>query len=240
GRLTTMTRVLDDVSRRISRFLARQLLVNACYAVVFGIGLAVIGVAYAPLWAFLTAPLRYLPSVRRWASALPPVPPRVAIAPGWTQPLEIAVFFVVLELFTANVVEPWVYGRSIGVSETALLIALAFWAWLWGPIGLLLATPLTACLVVLSEYAPSLEFFSVLLGDKPVLEPHVQCFQRLVARDQDEAADVVEGFVKTRDPDRVYDAVIVPALLLARQQAERGELDRDEEQFIYQATQEIL
>src|SRR5262249_39924187 len=141
---------------------------------------------------------------------------------------------------TANVVEPWVYGRSIGVSEAALLIALAFWAWLWGPIGLLLATPLTACLVVLSEYVPPLEFISVLLGDKPVLAPHVQYFQRLVARDQDEAGDVVEEYVKAHGRDKVYDAVIVAALLLVREQAERGALDRDEENFVYQATREIL
>jgi hypothetical protein len=138
------------------------------------------------------------------------------------------------------VVEPWLFGHSIGVSAVALLISAAFWAWLWGPVGLILSAPLTACLVVLGRYVPALEFLSVLLGDEPVLEPHVTYYQRLLARDGDEAAAVVDEFVETHSADEVCDQVIVPALILAKENRDRGELTPDEEKLIFKATQEIV
>jgi CheY-like chemotaxis protein len=147
---------------------------------------------------------------------------------------------LLLELGTANVVEPLLFGHSTGVSPIALLAAAAFWTWLWGPIGLVLSTPLTACLVVLGRYVPHLEFLGVLLGDEPALEPEVNYYQRLLARDQDEATDLVEEFLQTGPKEKVYDAVLSPALVLAKRDRESGALTVDDEQFVVQVTRDIL
>jgi predicted PurR-regulated permease PerM len=240
GGLARMTRALDDAGRRISRFLFMQLLINTSFGLaVFG-GLAAMGVPYPVLWGFLAAVLRYIPYVGAWVAAAFPLILSIAVFPGWTQPLLVVALFLVLEVFLSNVVEPRAYGRSIGVSEVALLIAAAFWTWLWGPIGLVLATPLTACLLVLGRHVPRLEFLAVLLGDQPALEPHVTFYQRLLARDEDEAADVVEEYLATHPADDVYDRVFVAALVLARENRDRGELSSADEQFIVTATREIL
>src|SRR5262249_17768756 len=152
----------------------------------------------------------------------------VAVLPGWTAPLLVIGLFVGLDLLTSNVLEPRLFGKSIGVSEVALLIAAVFWTWLWGPIGLVLAAPLTACLAVLGRYVPKMEFFSPLLGDEPVLELDVRYYQRLLAKDQDEAADLVEECLQTRRAEEVYDGVLVPALVLTKQDRERGELSPED------------
>jgi hypothetical protein len=150
------------------------------------------------------------------------------------------VFFLVLELITANVVEPWLFGRSLGVSEVALLVSAAFWTFLWGPIGLVLSNPLMVCLVVLGKYVPQLEFLSVLVGDEPALEPEVSYYQRLLARDQDEATQLVLELVKSADPDRIYDEVLVPALNYAKRDRARDTLTDADEQFVLQVTREIV
>ena len=138
------------------------------------------------------------------------------------------------------VVEPWLYGQSAGVSQVALLIAVIFWTWLWGPVGLLLATPLTVCLIVLGKHLPALGFIVVLMGDRPVIEAKARYYQRLLARDQDEAADIVETYVNADGRESVYDRVLLPALYYARQDRDRGLLNEDDAQFVVQATREIL
>jgi predicted PurR-regulated permease PerM len=240
GGLARMTRALDDAGRRISRFLFMQLLINTSFGLAVFAGLAAMRVPYAVLWGCLAAVLRYIPYLGTWVAAAFPLVLSIAVFPDWTQPLLVAALFLVLELFLSNVVEPRAYGRSIGVSEVALLIAAAFWTWLWGPIGLVLATPLTACLLVLGRHVPRLEFLAVLLGNQPALEPHVTFYQRLLARDEDEAADVVEEYLATHSADYVYDQVFVPALVLARENRDRAELSSADEQFIVTATREIL
>jgi AI-2E family transporter len=152
----------------------------------------------------------------------------------------VLAFVVVLELSTAYVIEPWLFGHSTGVSPIALIVAAVFWAWLWGPIGLLLSTPLTACLVVLGRHVPRLEFLGVLLGAKSVMDPEFTFYQRLLARDQDEAADVVNGYLQTHPPETVCDAVLVPALVLAKYDRDSGALNPDDERFIFQVTRAIL
>ncbi len=147
---------------------------------------------------------------------------------------------VVLELVTANVVEPRLFGHSMGVSEVALLVAAAFWAFLWGPIGLVLSSPLTVCLVVLGKYVPQLEFLDVLLGDEPSLDADVSYYQRLLARDQDEAAQLVLAQAKTSPPEQVYDGLLVPALNYVKQDRERDDLTEADEQFVLRATREIV
>ncbi len=149
-------------------------------------------------------------------------------------PLAIFGFFIVIELLTANVIEPLLFGHSTGVSPLALLLAAAFWTWLWGPLGLILSTPLTVILVVLGKYVPELHFLEVLLGDEPVLSTDVMFYQRLVARDLDEAAELAEEYVGGHPPEAVYEDVLLPALLHAKRDRERGELEADNYEFVLQ------
>jgi hypothetical protein len=156
----------------------------------------------------------------------------------WLQPVEVLGLFAVVELLTANVIEPLLFGKSAGISPVALLVAAIFWTWLWGPIGLILSTPLTVCLFVLGRYVPQLEFFAVLLGEEPALETRYSFYQRLLAHDQDEAGDVVEEFLQHHPLDQVADEVLLPALALAKRDRERGVLDEDDEHFVLRAIRE--
>ncbi|HEV3258358.1 MAG TPA: AI-2E family transporter [Gemmataceae bacterium] len=240
GRLTLTTRALDEAAQRISRFLVMQLIINLGFGTLLGIGLFLIHVPYAFLWGFLAAVLRFVPYVGTWIAMVLPLAISIALSEGWAQPLLLVALFLSLELFTANVIEPLLFSHSTGVSPVALLIAVVFWTWLWGPIGLVLATPLTTCLVVLGKYVPQIEFFDVLLGDEAVLETEVSYYQRLLARDPDEAALLVEEHLKTQPLETVYDEMLVPALVLARRDRQRGELAPEDGDFIVQVTRDIL
>ena len=240
GRITLTTKALDEAGQRLSRYLFTQAVINGSFGVVFAAGLLVIGVKYALLWGMLAALLRYVPYIGSWVAALLPLVLSLALFQSWWPVLAVLVFFLVLELITANVVEPWLFGRSLGVSEVALLVAAAFWTFLWGPIGLVLSNPLMVCLVVLGKYVPQLEFLSVLVGDEPALEPEVSFYQRVLARDQDEATQLVLERVKSGDPDRIYDEVLVPALNYAKRDRARDTLTDADEQFVLQVTREIV
>jgi predicted PurR-regulated permease PerM len=240
GRLTGATRVLIDAAERLSRFLLTQLLVNAAFGVVVAIGLTFIGVPYAFLWAVLTMLLRFVPYVGALVSAAFPLLLSFAISPGWTQPLLVLALFVVLDLVTANVIEPLVIGHSTGVSPLALLVAAAFWTWIWGPVGLALATPLTVCLVVLGQHVGRLGFLSVLLSDRPPLAPHVSYYQRLLADDLGEASRLVAAHADAEGTARVPDDVILPALAMARRDRQRGELSAERARAIHEATRTIV
>jgi predicted PurR-regulated permease PerM len=248
GRLIVATRAIDEGARRISRFLLMQLCVNSAFGLLLTIGLIALGMVtghpelsrYALLWGFICGTLRFVPYVGTWFGAALLFFFTVATLPDWATPLVIFGYFLALELLTANVVEPLLFGHSTGVSPVALLLAAAFWTWLWGPVGLVLSTPLTVLLVVLGKYVPQLEFFEVLLGDEPALHPSVTYYQRLVARDQDEASELVEEFVQTHTLDAVYEQVLLPALALARKDREREELDADDFEFVLRATRDVL
>ena len=240
GQITVMTKALDDAGQRISRFLLMQLIVNATVGLSVGVGLLAIGVRYAFLWGFLAAVFRYIPYIGVWIAALPPIILSLAMFEGWVQPLLVIGLFLVIELTASNVIEPRLYGRSIGVSEVALLVAAAFWAFLWGPIGLVLSSPLTVCMVVLGKYVPPLKFLDVLLGDEPPLDAHVTFYQRLLARDQDEATQLVLAQAKASSPEQVYDDFLVPALNYAKRDRERDDLTESDEQSVLQAMLEIL
>jgi predicted PurR-regulated permease PerM len=239
GRLTVTTMALDDATSRISRYLFAQLVVNSCYGLVFAAGLYFIGVPYAFLWGFLAAVMRYVPYVGIWLAVLPPVLLSLAVTPGWSMPWWVFGLVAALELLTANFVEPILFGQSIGVSEVALLVSAAFWAWLWGPIGLVLSAPLTVCLVVAGRYVPQLEFFDVLLGDAPVLPPRIVFYQRLLARDQDEAAALVEKYARAHPPELAYDEFLIPALVAAKRDRDHGNLGDADERAIVTAVAEI-
>jgi predicted PurR-regulated permease PerM len=227
-RLALTTKALDEAGARITRYLLMQSLVNASFGLGVGVGLYVLGMPYVLLWALLAAVLRFIPYVGPWLGALMPVAVGLAVFDGWLKPLIVVALFLGLELFTNMALETLLYASSAGVSQVALLVAVAFWAWLWGPIGLLLATPLTVCLVVLSKHVAGLEFVTILLGDAPVLSPSVSLYQRLLAGDHDEASDIVDQFLEREPPETVYDGLLLPALILARRDHDRGRLDGDD------------
>jgi predicted PurR-regulated permease PerM len=243
GHVTTTTKAVDDASQRISKYLFRQMLVNVTFGLVITTGLFALGVKYSILWGFIATIMRYVPYIGIWVGLIPPVLFSFATAPdwggGWGQPLAVFVLFLGLEVFCANVVEPKVYGRSMGLSEVAQLIAAAFWAFLWGPVGLILSGPLTVCLLVLGRHVTRFNGLAVLLGDDPPLEPRVAFYQRLAARDQDEAAEVAIEASRQRGSDAVFDDIIMPALCLARHDAAVGILDEASLRFAVTAASEI-
>ena len=239
-RVTVTTRALDETEARISRYLLMQSIVNGSLGLTFGIVLFLLGVPYAALWGFLLAALRFIPYVGAFVAMLLPTALALAVFPGWTRPLVTFGTFVALECIANIMLEPWLYGQSAGISQVALLVAVLFWTWLWGPVGLLLATPLTVCLIVLSKHLPALGFLIVLMGDEPVLEPRARYYQRLLARDQDGAAKVVEEYLKDNAPETVYDEVLLPALYYANLDAQRDQIDAADSEFVVEATWDIL
>ena len=240
GRLTTTTKALDEAGTRVSRQLLMQSLVNLLYGTAAGIGLSVLDVPYAWVWAALGAALRFIPYVGPVVGAGAPILVSLAALPGWAGPLWVIALFVILELFTNLVLETVLYAGAAGVSQVALLVSLAFWTWLWGPLGLLLATPLTVCLVVLGKHAPGLEGLGMLMADTPALAPEYGYYQRLLARDLSEAADLVERHLKTEPPHTVYDALLLPALNYAERDRLEDRLSPDEEAAVIGATRELL
>src|SRR5690606_11389714 len=167
---------------------------SATMGLAVGIGLYCIGDAYAALCVLSATVLRYVPDVGPWIAALLPIAVSVITAPGWEQVVIVVALFVVLELLSNNVMEPLLYGQSVGLSAIAVIVSAIFWTWIWGPIGLVLATPMTACIVVLARYIPELAFIDRLLSEGPALKPHLSLYQRLLARDEDEATDIVEAY----------------------------------------------
>lgn len=240
GHMTLTTRAVEDAEHRIGRYLFMQFVVNTVYGLILTLGLMLIGVEHAALWGFLGGILRYVPYIGAPAAALFPLTLAFAQFPGWMQPMLVVVFIVCLEIAVANFVEPYVFGQSTGVSEVTLLVSAAFWAFLWGPIGLVLSGPLTVCLVVLGEHVPQLEFLAVLLGDEPALDPKVSLFQRLTARDQDEVAAIAQKHMAENSRESIYDDLLIPALSLVRKDEERNALSAEEKAEICSAIEEVL
>lgn len=210
--LSLTTRALDDASTRVSRYLAMQSLVCALQGAAVGIGLWAIGVPGAALWGALAAVMRFVPYFGPWIAATLPILLSVAVFQGWTQPLLTVGLFIVLELVTSNVLEPWLYGASVGLSPFGVVLSSVFWAWLWGIPGLLLAMPLTVCLVVAGRYVRGLQIFPLLLGDQPALPADARLYQRLVAFDLDEAATVLDEAGAAASLEELSDRVVLPAL----------------------------
>jgi len=240
GRITHTTRALGDASDRISRYLLVQLFINCGYGVAVGIGLWFLEVPYPILWGAFAALLRYIPYLGAWLSALLPIALSLLISPEWTIAIKVIALFLVLELITNMIVEPVLYGRGIGVSQAALLVAVAFWTWLWGPIGMILASPLTVCLAVLGRYVPFLGFLDILLGDKPTLSVDHRYYQRLLADDEDEASEIIEEHIKDHSIANALDEVILPALSLARADFRSNKLDEEDHKRITLLTKQIL
>ncbi|MCE7913447.1 MAG: AI-2E family transporter [Nitrosomonas sp. PRO4] len=225
------TRAFEDAGERVSRYLLMQLLINLGYGTAVAIGLWLIGVPYAALWGFFGALLRYIPYLGAWLTAILPIMLSLLITPDWSLAIMVLAMFCVLELITNMIVEPMLYGRGIGVSQAALLVCVAFWTWLWGPIGLILASPLTVCIVVLGRYVPYLSFLDTLLGDRPALSVGQRFYQRLLADDVDEASGLVEQELSDTDKTiaQVFDDLAIPALLQARLDLRQGKIDGEEQ-----------
>jgi hypothetical protein len=238
--LTMMTQAMHDASVRISRYFSLQLAVNVVYAVAFATALYFIRLPHPVLFGTLAGLLRFVPYIGPPFAALMPTVLSLAVFPGWTKGLMIVGAFAVLEMITANYLEPRIYGRHTGLSALAIMVAAAFWTLIWGPVGLILSVPLTVCLVVIGRHFPTLEFLTVMLGDKPAIPPWTCFYQRLLARDEREAAEVLESALKNRSLEEAYDAVLVPALVMAEEDRLHGELEDGTVQFIRQTARELI
>lgn len=215
---------LGEAGERVGRYLLMQLLVNTVYGVPIGIGLWLIGVPNPLLWGMVSIVLRFVPFIGPIVAAAFPILLSIAVDPGWTMLLWTAALFILLEVISGNIVEPWLYGASTGLSSITILVAAIFWTWLWGPVGLLLSTPLTVCLVVLGRHIPQFAFLDVLLGSEPVLAPAEGLYQRLFAGDPDEATERAEDFLQTNPILTYYEKVAMPALAMFEKDRARGVL----------------
>ena len=240
GRLALTTRALDEANARVSRFLLSQTALNASFSVLATAGLFLLGVPYALLFGLLGGALRFIPYVGPWVGALLPIGVSLAVFPGWTRALLLAAFWLVLELFTNLVLETVLWARSAGISQVGLLVAVGFWTWLWGSVGLVMATPLTVCLLVFARHVPALEFLWVLMGDEPVISPDLVLYQRLLALDEDEASDIVERALAAQPPEQVYDGILLPALARAGRDHARGRIGAGEYRDVIQALGALL
>jgi predicted PurR-regulated permease PerM len=223
--LQRTTAALDDAASRLSRLFLIQLLLNGSFGIIIGSGLWLIGVPSAILWGILAAVLRFVPYIGAAIAAAFPLALAVAVDPTWSMLLWTLALFVVVEPVVGHVIEPMVYGHSTGLSPVAVVASATFWTALWGPIGLVLATPLTVCLVVLGRHVERLEFLDVMFGDRPALSPPEIFYQRMLAGDPTEASEKAEEFLKERSLSSYYDEVALKGLQLAQVDAERGTLD---------------
>ena len=220
------TIAMDDAGQRLSRYFVSQLGVNTCFGMVIGVGLWLIGVPSAALWGVLAGLLRFVPYVGPLLAAVAPLTLAAAVDPGWWTTIYTALLFVIIEPLTGYVVEPFLYGHSTGLSPMSVIVAAVFWSWIWGPVGLILSTPLTLCLVVMGRHVKSLEFFDVLLGDRPALSEVNRFYQRTLANDPDEALDQAEKMLVDRSLVDYYDSVVLPGLKLAAADEAGGTISR--------------
>ena len=216
------TLAIDDATQRLTRYFLTQAAINASFGLLIGVGLFLIGLPSPVLWGLLAALLRFVPYVGSITAAVLPIALAAAVDPGWSKALWTAGLFIVAEGVTGQILEPVLYGSSTGLSPTAVVIVAIFWSWIWGPIGLILSTPLTLCLVVLGRHVRRLEFFDVLLGDRPALTPVETLYQRLLAGDPDEVLEQADGLMKGRALSSYYDDIALKALRLVASDLSRG------------------
>jgi predicted PurR-regulated permease PerM len=240
GDLHRTTAALKDAGSRVGKYLLMQLVVNALYALPISIGLWLLGIPNAILWGLLTLLLRFVPYIGPVIGMILPLFLALAIAPGWSLVAWVAALFIVTEVVSNNVVEPWLYGSHTGLSPLAIIVSAIFWSWLWGPVGLMLSTPLTVCLVVLGRYVPQFGFLDVLLGNEPVLQPQEKLYQRLLAGDPNEATDNAEDFLEDEYLIDYYEKVGLPALLLGELDRQRGVMTQAHIALLASTTQTLI
>jgi predicted PurR-regulated permease PerM len=235
------TQAMDEAGRRVSRYLAMQMLSNLINGVAIATGLFFLGVPNFLLWGLLAVVLRFIPYVGPILSAAGPLLITFALSEDWTWLLTVAAMYVVVELLSSNLLDPWLFGTGAGVSPLAVILTAVVWTWLWGPIGLLLATPLTACMVVLGKHVPQLRFIDILLGDDPGVEPHARFCDRMVELDEEEAVDLAEKSLQERGSLlAVYDELLIPALELLERDRRTGDLDERRATFVHGMMRDLI
>ncbi|MGD9632678.1 MAG: AI-2E family transporter [Pirellulales bacterium] len=238
--LHATTEAFGEASRRVSQYLRMLFLINATYGICVALGLWAIGVPSAMMWGVLGFSLRFLPYIGPWIAATLPILVSLAVSDGWTQPLLVVGLYVLLELVLNNVVEPWLYGDSVGVSTVGVIVAAIFWTWLWGPVGLVLAMPLTVCLLVLAQYVPQLRFITVLLADRPPMSLVERVYQRMLASDENELLKILTKELKARPLVNVYDDVVIPALSLAESDRHADLLTDDQASVVEEMAEDLV
>jgi predicted PurR-regulated permease PerM len=234
------TAALDDAGKRLSKLFLTQIAFNAVFGLAIGIGLELIGVPSAPLWGLIAMILRFVPYIGALISAIFPLSLAAAVGSGWEMLILTAALFVVLELLAGQVLEPLIYGHSSGLSPLAIILAASFWTWLWGPIGLVLATPLTVCLVVVGRHVDRLQFLDVMLGDRPPLTPPQLVYQRMLAGDPMEAAEQAHEYLKDASLENYYDEILLKGLRLAEADRRLGHLDEDRLNRVLSTVEELV
>lgn len=240
GRIGATTTAFSDVGERISRYFDGLVLTNILNGVALGVGLALIGVPDAILFAVLAAVLRFVPFLGTWIAALLPITLSLAIDEGWTIPLLVAGLFIVVDQVSANVLEPWLYGSRVGASPTAIILSMVVRTWLWGAFGLLLATPITVFLVVLGKYVPQFQKLYILLGDQPALQPPLRFYQRVLAMEEKEAVHIVEQAAKEATPEAAFSDVLVPALNLMADDDQGASLGPERRDLTRRAVDDLI
>jgi hypothetical protein len=241
GDIERTTAALDDAGRRLGKLFTTQLVLNAVFGLIIGIGLALIGVPSASLWGLVAMILRFVPYIGAPLAAVLPLTLAAAVGPDWTMVIWTAALFVVVEPVMGQIIEPFIYGQSAGLSPVAIVVSAAFWTWLWGPIGLLLSTPLTLCLVVLGRHVDQLQFIDIMLGDQPALTPQQAAYQRMLTGDPIEAIEQARAFLKEGGTViAYYDEILTGALRLAQVDAEQGRLDDVRLENIFKTVSDLI
>lgn len=238
--ISLTTRTMDEVGTRIGRYLGMFATVNTIFGLIIGLGLQFIGLEFAVLWGFLAGALRFIPYAGAATAFALPLIFSVAQFETWAGPLEVIALYAVIEIIANSYLEPVVYGKTTGLSAIGLLVAAMFWTWLWGPLGLLLSTPLTVCLAVLGKYVPALGIFATLLSEDSNLDPHVRFYQRILSLDQDGATEPVEAALKEKPRAVVFDEFLVPALSQGERDRSHNEIDGREQTFLWRVVRDIL
>lgn len=238
--LVTTTKAFAEAGARISRYLLMQLVINGTMGIAVWLGLYFIGVPYSALWGLAAAVLRYIPYIGPWIAALLPISVSLITSPAWTDVLLVLALFVTLELLSNNVIEPLLYGQSVGLSPIAVIVAVIFWTWIWGAVGLVLATPLTVCLVVIGKYISGLAVFDRLLGERPPLQPHLWLYQRLLARDEGEASEVLEEYAEEHTLEETCDELLLRTLVALKRDLASERIGAADGDFVVAQLRDII
>lgn len=239
-RISSTTSAMNDASERVFGYLFRQFMVNIGFGICVSTGLYLIGIPNVFLWGGVAMILRFIPYIGPWIAAIIPIALSFIITDTWFTPLLTICFFIILEIITAYVIEPLYYGAGTGVSSFALILAAIFWTWLWGPIGLLVSTPLTVCLVVIGQHMTNMHFLSVLLSEEQALTPAEECYHRLLSFDSNESMDMVEAYLKKNSLISLYDSVLIPIIMQTETDFHLELIDFEKKESIYQSIREII
>lgn len=240
SRISSTTSAMNEASERVFRYLFRLFIVNVAFGICFTMGLHLIGIPNAILWGCFATILRFIPYIGSWIAAIIPIALSFTITNTWSVPVATISLFIILEVITAYVIEPFYYGKGTGISSFALIVAAIVWTWLWGPIGLLLSTPLTVCLVVLGQYVTNMNFLRVLLSEEQALTPAEECYHRLLSFDSSKSMDVLESYLQKNSLTSLYDSILIPIIAQTENDFHRELIDMEQKEDLYQSIREIV